>query len=295
LTLLWLPWLYGKKYDPGTHHNFKWHHRLARQREMFMNFPRLVSPYVITKSTYVIGEFESGRVQLRRGIQKIEGARVHFADGSSDEFDDIIWFTGLNPNFQFLPKEYQNHAHTDRYLITLHPELPNMGFIGFVRPHIGNIPINAEMQSRFFAAIVSNRLLEPLPSKDGMKAFINFVKTNNGCRFPFRVSANLFHNLATRFIGCAPNWFDIFLRDPEVWWKLRNTTYFPAMYRLQGPHSFKGDEVYQLLRKEDGLAIPGHRLNDVLIFILNQFVAFYASLPVLKDILLIQPQCSLYF
>jgi len=295
ITLLWIPWFYGAKYDPAVHHSFKWLHRFARQREMLRNFPRVVSPYVITKSTYIIGELDAGRVDLRRGISRIEGSKVHFQDGTSDDYDQIIWFTGLQPNFDFLPPKFQSQAHTDKYLITIHPELPNMGFIGFVRPHIGNIPINAEMQSRFFAAIVSDRLLDPLPSKQGMQEFVNWVKATNGCRFPFRVSANLFHNLATRYIGCAPNWFDIFLRDPEAWWTLRNSTYVPAMYRLQGPHSFKGNEVYDLMAKEPGNAIPGHRINDVLIFILNQFVAFYAALPYLRDVHQIQPQNTLYF
>jgi len=295
ITLIWLPWLYGAKYSPGVHHNFKWHHKLARARDMFKGWPKLASPYVITKSTYIIGELDAGRVELKQGVARIEGSKVHFKDGTAEDYDDIIWFTGLLPNFDFLPEKLQNHGHTDRYLITIHPELPNMGFVGFVRPHIGNIPINAEMQARFVTAIVSDRLLEPLPSKQGMEDFIKYVKATNGCRFPFRVSANLFHNLATRFVGCAPNWFDIFLRDPEAWWTLRNSTYIPAMYRLQGPNSFKGNELYDLMMKEPGNAIPGHRINDVLIFVLNQFVAFYARLPFLKDINEIQPQNTLYF
>lgn len=293
-TLAWIPWFYGKKYNPAEHHHFKWHQTILRQFELLKNFPKMMSPYLITKTSYIIGELESGRVQFKRGITRIEGAKVFFEDGSWEEVDDIVWFTGLKPNYTFLPK-FQDQMNTDRYLLTLHPELPNMGFIGYVRPHIGNIPINAEMQSRFFAAIVSDRLLEPLPSKEQQIEFIKYIKERNGCRFAIRVSANLFHNLATRFIGCAPNWFDIFLRDPEVWWNLRNSTYVPAMYRLQGPHSFKGDEVYEMMRKETGNAIPGHKINDVLIFILNQFVAFYASLPYLKDIHYIQPQNTLYF
>jgi dimethylaniline monooxygenase (N-oxide forming) len=294
ITLAWIPWLYGSKYNPAEHHHRKWHLKLFRAFDLLKGFPKIMSPYLITKTSYIIGELESGRVQLKRGVNRIDGAKVYFEDGSWEEVDDIVWFTGLKPNYTFLPK-FQDQMNTDRYLLTLHPELPNMGFIGYVRPHIGNIPINAEMQSRFFAAIVSDRLLEPLPSKEKQVEFINYIKAHNGCRFAIRVSANLFNNLATRFIGCAPNWFDIFLRDPEVWWKLRNSTYVPSMYRLQGPHAFKGDEVYQLMRNEPENAIPGHKINDAVIFVLNQFVAFYAQLPYLKDIHYIQPQCTLYF
>jgi len=294
LTLAWIPWFYGPKFNPAEHHERKWFRTLLRPLDLFKNFPKMMSPYLITKTSYIIGELESGRVQYKRGITRIDGAKVYFEDGSWEEVDDIVWFTGLKPNYHFLPK-FQDQMNTDRYLLTFHPELPNMGFIGYVRPHIGNIPINAEMQSRFFAAVVSDRLLEPLPSKEKMQEFVSYIKAHNGCRFAIRVSANLFHNLATRYIGCAPNWFDIFFRDPEVWWKLRNSTYVPAMYRLQGPHSFKGDEVYQMMRNEPGNAIPGHHVNDVFIFILNQFVAFYAQLPYLKDIHYIQPQCTLYF
>jgi len=294
LTLAWIPWLYGEKYDPATHHNYHWHRTLFRMWDLLKGFPKILSPYLITKTSYIIGELESGRVSLKKGIERIDGSKVYFVDGSYEEVDDIVWFTGLKPNYSFLPK-HQDQMNTDRYLLTFHPELPNMGFIGYVRPHIGNIPINAEMQARFFAAYVSGRLLEPLPTPEKMKEFVMWIKERNGCRFAIRVSANLFHNLASRYIGCAPNWFDIFLRDPEVWYDLRNSTYVPAMYRLQGPHSFKGEEVYEMMRKETGNVIPGHKLNDFLILILNQFVAFYAGLPYLKDIHYIQPQQTLYF
>ncbi|MFM7211533.1 MAG: flavin-containing monooxygenase, partial [Actinomycetota bacterium] len=45
---------------------------------------------------------QHGRITVRPGIERFEGTTVHFVDGTSDEFDTILWATGFHASLPFL-------------------------------------------------------------------------------------------------------------------------------------------------------------------------------------------------
>lgn len=44
-----------------------------------------------------------GRIRVRPGIARLEGQRVHFVDGTSGEYDTLIWATGYAVDFPTCP------------------------------------------------------------------------------------------------------------------------------------------------------------------------------------------------
>jgi hypothetical protein len=45
---------------------------------------------------------QHGRIIVRPGIERFDGLTVHFSDGTSDEFDTILWATGFHASLPFL-------------------------------------------------------------------------------------------------------------------------------------------------------------------------------------------------
>jgi hypothetical protein len=45
---------------------------------------------------------QHGRVSVRPGIASYDGTTVHFVDGSSADYDNILWATGFNAKLPFL-------------------------------------------------------------------------------------------------------------------------------------------------------------------------------------------------
>ncbi|MFM7597510.1 MAG: flavin-containing monooxygenase [Actinomycetota bacterium] len=45
---------------------------------------------------------QHGRITVRPGIERFDGTTVHFVDGTSDDFDTILWATGFHASLPFL-------------------------------------------------------------------------------------------------------------------------------------------------------------------------------------------------
>jgi hypothetical protein len=45
---------------------------------------------------------QHGRIKVRPGIERFDGTTVHFSDGTSDDFDTILWATGFHASLPFL-------------------------------------------------------------------------------------------------------------------------------------------------------------------------------------------------
>ena len=48
---------------------------------------------------------QHGRIKVRPGIERFDGTTVHFSDGTSDDFDTILWATGFHASLPFLDDE----------------------------------------------------------------------------------------------------------------------------------------------------------------------------------------------
>jgi len=45
---------------------------------------------------------QHGRIEVRPGIERFEGLKVHFTDGTVEEYSTVLWATGFSPRIPFL-------------------------------------------------------------------------------------------------------------------------------------------------------------------------------------------------
>jgi dimethylaniline monooxygenase (N-oxide forming) len=102
------------------------------------------------------------QITPKGSIKSFDAKGVWFEDGSYEQVDSIIFNTGYKPgvnNIQF-PDNWQ-YKHLDLFKGCIHPDMPNLAFVGMVRPTIGSIPAMAEMHARIIAAYFSNTITLP--------------------------------------------------------------------------------------------------------------------------------------
>ncbi|MEV0341314.1 NAD(P)-binding domain-containing protein [Nocardia sp. NPDC050713] len=80
-----------------------------------------------------------GRITVRPEIARFDGPTVHFTDGSSGEYDTIVWATGFKTTFPFLREGLLDWEKGQPRLIshTFAPGLANLWFAGLVAPRSG--------------------------------------------------------------------------------------------------------------------------------------------------------------
>lgn len=112
-----------------------------------------------------------GYLKIKPNIRELAGERVRFVDGSEEAFDVIVYCTGYNIVFPFLDPSII-HARDNQvslYKNVVHPDHPNLFFIGLVQPWGAIMPL-AELQSRWVADIVTG--VTGLPGRSEMQADI---------------------------------------------------------------------------------------------------------------------------
>jgi len=107
-----------------------------------------------------------GKIKPRPDIQRFEGNTVHFTDGNSAAYDTVVACTGYWIDHPFFDKSFIDYSHGDvpLYLRMLHPEIPNLYFIGLFQPIGGTWP-GSELQSKIMARELSGKWKRP----DNMK------------------------------------------------------------------------------------------------------------------------------
>jgi dimethylaniline monooxygenase (N-oxide forming) len=86
-----------------------------------------------TTSATVITDITYSRIKVKQGIERIEGKKIHFVDGTSDEFDTLIACTGYLVDFPYLSPEILpvgNNNEVDLYKKMAVPGWPGLWFIG---------------------------------------------------------------------------------------------------------------------------------------------------------------------
>jgi cation diffusion facilitator CzcD-associated flavoprotein CzcO len=110
-----------------------------------------------TVNSGALDALRRGRLLAYRGVVRYDGRRVHFTDGTSEEFDAVIMATGFRVGFPFLPDRI---ADRELYLRMTHPTVPGLFFIGLFQP-IGCIWRLADLQARVAAWQLNGRLGRP--------------------------------------------------------------------------------------------------------------------------------------
>ncbi len=97
-----------------------------------------------------------GKVRLRPGIHHLDGQRVYFTDGSYGEYDTLIWATGYEISFPFLPSHLAptESSLTRLYLHIFHLDEPTLAFVGLIQPN-GCLWNLSELQGQLLAQYIS--------------------------------------------------------------------------------------------------------------------------------------------
>ncbi|MCT2172975.1 flavin-containing monooxygenase [Dietzia cinnamea] len=96
----------------------------------------------------------SGDVTAKGDIERLDGRTVHFADGTSTEFDVIIQATGYNTTFPFFDRDFlsaDEHNHVPLYKRMFTPGVEDLAFVGFAQATPTLFPF-VEAQARLVAA-----------------------------------------------------------------------------------------------------------------------------------------------
>jgi hypothetical protein len=113
----------------------------------------------------------SGDVTPKPNVARLDGHTVHFVDGTSGEFDVIIYATGYNITFPFFDREFISAPDNAirLYKRIFKPGIDDLAFIGFAQSVPTLFPF-VECQSRLLAAYAVGRYA--LPSVDEMERTI---------------------------------------------------------------------------------------------------------------------------
>jgi dimethylaniline monooxygenase (N-oxide forming) len=112
-----------------------------------------------------------GDITVKPNIDRFEGSKVFFVDGSAVEIDVVVYCTGYRVTFPFLSEQVLpvEDNRVPLYRRVVDPDRPGLYFVGLVQP-LGAIMPLAEAQSQWVADLIGGR--GRLPSYDRMRAEI---------------------------------------------------------------------------------------------------------------------------
>ncbi|MDT4917648.1 MAG: hypothetical protein QOH89_2348 [Pseudonocardiales bacterium] len=103
-----------------------------------------------------------GDITVKPNIDRLAGDTVHFADGTAEKIDIVVYCTGYKINFPFLDESVI--APTDNEVSLFHrvvdPAHPGLYFLGLVQP-LGAIMPLAEAQSAWVADLLEGKATLP--------------------------------------------------------------------------------------------------------------------------------------
>ena len=115
-----------------------------------------------TVSDSLLSKLDHGDVVVKPNIDRFDGDRVCFTDGSAEQIDAVIYCTGYKISFPFLddvPVSAADH-HIRLYRRIVPPKRSGLYFIGLVQP-IGAVMPIAEIQSEWVADLLQDRAILP--------------------------------------------------------------------------------------------------------------------------------------
>lgn len=125
-----------------------------------------------TISQELLSQIGHGRVTVRPNIEQLDGKTVQFEDGSAETFDAIIYATGYDISFPFLPDDLfsveNNRVRLYRYVVP--PEIPGLYFLGLIQP-LGAVMPLVEKQAKWVSMLLDGTAA--LPEREEMQETID--------------------------------------------------------------------------------------------------------------------------
>ena len=118
-----------------------------------------------TVSGRILDRLAHGAITPKPNIDRLEGDRVVFADGSSVHADLVVYCTGYKVTFPFFDADLISAPDNDLPLFrrVFHPDIPSVFFIGLLQP-LGAIMPLAHHQSEWVCDYLAGRYALPDPA-----------------------------------------------------------------------------------------------------------------------------------
>jgi dimethylaniline monooxygenase (N-oxide forming) len=124
-----------------------------------------------TVSDDLLTRLGHGDIHVKPNIDRFEGSKVFFVDGTAVEADVVVYATGYRVAFPFLDETVirAEDNHIDLYRRVVAPEHPGLYFLGLIQP-LGAVMPLAEQQAHWVADLIAGDVT--LPPVSEMRAQI---------------------------------------------------------------------------------------------------------------------------
>lgn len=125
---------------------------------LFQNHP--------TISDTILHRLTHGEVVARPGVERLDGGRVVFTDGTVEDVDVIVWATGYRVSIPFLDRTWlgDDPEAMPLYQRVFHLGDPTLAFVGLMQSTGAALPV-VEAQAGLLAAHLAGRYALPSPAE----------------------------------------------------------------------------------------------------------------------------------
>jgi hypothetical protein len=98
-----------------------------------LGFPTTAKRVHATSNANIVNHIHYRRVVIKNGIERIEGTKLHFVDGTAEDFDTLIAATGYEIDLDFVPPEILaiKDNGLDLYMRLVPPDWRGLYFLAF--------------------------------------------------------------------------------------------------------------------------------------------------------------------
>ncbi|XP_025079569.1 dimethylaniline monooxygenase [N-oxide-forming] 5-like isoform X2 [Pomacea canaliculata] len=200
-----------------------------------------------TVSPTLIHHIQRKNIKIVPNIAKIDGDTVHFVNGESGQFDNIIYCTGYKIDLPYLADDMHSKVldegsnNIKLYKNVFSPALgPSLAFIGFVQPASGGVLTMSETQARWFGQICRGRVQLPQKHLMEMDMEMEMVAQKDrwysSARHTIQRDPIVYNDEIASFFGAKPD----IIKHPAIAWRLLFSSCGAAQWRLQGPGQWNG-------------------------------------------------------
>jgi Flavin-binding monooxygenase-like len=133
-----------------------------------------------TLSSRLLTALRAGQVQVKPRIERFDGDRVRFVDGTQVEADVVVLCTGYQVSFPFLGAGLAPGPDLPLFRRVVDPTVPGLFYIGLLQPQGSVFPL-AERQAVWVAELVTGRAR--LPGAERMRAAVSVERERSRRRF----------------------------------------------------------------------------------------------------------------